>query len=971
MGLLLFSQIDERKSVETLTLELINHYYNDDYQEIEKLLPKLKKLCLDTLNKNIFIYCQSNILNFEASVAENEDEYYQNIASMELLMSTYISSEDNNFYKIDMLDSYLSMKFIEEIDGDYFQELIDLLKPNQNADNFYHQDWHLLNARFFRLKEDFHQELKHLDQAIIFSKKIGLKNWEHLTTLINKSYALMNTNQFYESKIVALEIIKNSDSNELAEFNLEGWLILNLLEKLYGNVDDEFLYLRIFMEKYYLAVLNQGLWNYKLDEMYLNNFDDFIYFLNCDSTYDALSDFDSINKIRERKSSDRISFYMPSNVELAINREIYACSSKENDQKTKNIYHRKLIEGLDRFINEEMYRTLDYNLVTQYIVELDPSKKETKDLYLNYRNEVLKYIELVIDEEKKGIINNDTFTQFFVHSLLEILFQNLDFLTSSEIETNFKYAEYFLHKMKKNDEFFDKTFAYEGLLIEAVIRTHKLGYKEFSKNIYKKIFNNNQNREIADQSSLFDNLDHLALGEIYAKVITDSNSISDIDSIIKNLNKINRGSLEISLAIEQTTNSELKKFLKLKIDQENARNKFFASDIDYKNIGKSSLEKTQDYIKNIISKSGSLSLSSIKEIQYILYPNIDLVSIQNKLSENEGLVVILHVPDFNTGIESFITILINKDDIQYQYINDKNITLKNFEEINSMITQYPNDRSLETIQLKSDFLSQKIFSKLQKNISSLSRLTFISNFDNQLNPYLFRLKNKWLIENHIITSQLSINTFLNSNFSLDKKNKYFGLGNINYQNHIRNYANLLETKEEIISSSKSFPFSTLLFQNDAHISEIKKLDLTSSIVHFATHNSAISKNGFTKLPALVISKSTEDDGYLDAFEIQELNLSNADIVLSACNTSSSLETNDNEAFSGLIKSFKYAGAKSVLATRWDIESFSATEFSSKYVKNLGLKIRPSNSVANIMREFISSENYRHPFYWSGYFVLEL
>ena len=82
----------------------------------------------------------------------------------------------------------------------------------------------------------------------------------------------------------------------------------------------------------------------------------------------------------------------------------------------------------------------------------------------------MKYIELVIDDEKKGIINNYTFTQFFVHSLLEILFQNLDFLTSSEIETNFKYAEYFLHKMKKNDEFFDKTFAYEGLLIEAVIR---------------------------------------------------------------------------------------------------------------------------------------------------------------------------------------------------------------------------------------------------------------------------------------------------------------------------------------------------------------------------------------------------------------------------------------------------------------------------------------------------------------------
>ena len=66
----------------------------------------------------------------------------------------------------------------------------------------------------------------------------------------------------------------------------------------------------------------------------------------------------------------------------------------------------------------------------------------------------------------------------------------------------------------------------------------------------------------------------------------------------------------------------------------------------------------------------------------------------------------------------------------------------------------------------------------------------------------------------------------------------------------------------------------------------------------------------------------------------------------------------------------YAGASSVLATRWDIESFSAADFSAKYVTNLSDEVSPSDSVARIMREFIETSNYSHPFFWSGYFALE-
>lgn len=149
-----------------------------------------------------------------------------------------------------------------------------------------------------------------------------------------------------------------------------------------------------------------------------------------------------------------------------------------------------------------------------------------------------------------------------------------------------------------------------------------------------------------------------------------------------------------------------------------------------------------------------------------------------------------------------------------------------------------------------------------------------------------------------------------------------------------------------------------------------KIKLDDSVVHFATHNSYISRNGFEELPALVIAKEeNNDDGYLDAFEIQNINFVNSDIVLSACKTFSSLETGSSP-FTGLIKSFKYAGAKSIMTTRWEIESLSAAKFSADYVQKISNGYKPSIAGSIIKKQFLKDQEYSHPFYWSGYLVFE-
>ena len=94
----------------------------------------------------------------------------------------------------------------------------------------------------------------------------------------------------------------------------------------------------------------------------------------------------------------------------------------------------------------------------------------------------------------------------------------------------------------------------------------------------------------------------------------------------------------------------------------------------------------------------------------------------------------------------------------------------------------------------------------------------------------------------------------------------------------------------------------------------------------------------------VTQKNELHDGYLDVFEISELNFNDSHIVLAACDTDSSIYE-DADNFSGFIKSFQIAGAKSVLATRWEIETNSAQTVTQSYIKKIKNKLTPQKALA--------------------------
>jgi CHAT domain-containing protein/tetratricopeptide (TPR) repeat protein len=94
------------------------------------------------------------------------------------------------------------------------------------------------------------------------------------------------------------------------------------------------------------------------------------------------------------------------------------------------------------------------------------------------------------------------------------------------------------------------------------------------------------------------------------------------------------------------------------------------------------------------------------------------------------------------------------------------------------------------------------------------------------------------------------------------------------------------------------------------------------ILAFATHGILPGEIGGLREPGLAFTPpekpSREDDGFLAASEVAGMRLSADWVILSACNTASADGTPGADSLSSLGRAFLYAGAGSLLASRWRV-----------------------------------------------------
>lgn len=961
------------EDIKRLSEELRELAYEDRIIEADKVLNKLKSVCNPNIEISLYIYCKSDILHYENLFIDSDSELKANEDDFKELISTGIEREAEQLTIINAIDSFLIAHTFQESHSSYFDEIMTKIKPVENSSYNYISEWNILFSKIKNEELKFDEELEFLNTAIKYQKldrqNLGVENYGYaeLYTLERKVYALMNLGNFYESKLLTLEIIKNTSLDIYPTFFLEGWSILSLLEKIYGSVREEYVYSRIFIEKYYQAVLNKGIWNSEIDDLYIHAFDDFIYMSDCNSIYESLEKFIELSDIRYEQNND---FEMPYFIDLAINRELLNCAENENDRETfAYIYDeqvRKLNEILD-YPEMEFIDNIDLASIGIYISQLDVNKKSTTILFKKFEKVYLSYIALTIQQYDQGILTNDDFSPLFVDNLISTLTLNIEALNEEEFNRNINYIDFFLEKLFLNNYLTEKISAYEDLFINSTYKLHILGFEQEALYLYNKYFVDNKFTKVVDPSQIFDTLDFLAMTNIYMLGL-DGSSENNINKILQRANSVNRSSLEISLVLNKSINKKIRKFIRDNIKKDNLSNKFIASIIDESELNKNELEEIIEITQKTINQSSKLNSNLVTEINKILNPKIRIDDLQKRLDKNESVVLLYKMPNIFTTMDAFFIAHIEKSSTTISTIKHPSIDIDYLLNNEKLIYQTNNNVASAELTKKLNKISNIFFGNFFNDFLDKKHITFITNLDDAFNADLIRYNNRWLIEKINISNKISLSSFFNER-NTTQNNSYIGIGGIDYSNHKKNYSQLNESVDEIKNASKKFKNFSHLFERDGSLRSLQNTKMDNSVIHFATHNSYISKNGFEELPALVIAKEDNDDGYFDAFEIQEVNFTNSDIILSACKTFLSLETT-SVPFTGLIKSFKYAGARSIMATRWEIESISAAIFSSKYAQMISMGYKPSEAGSIIKREFIYDEKYSHPFYWSGYLIFE-
>ncbi len=140
------------------------------------------------------------------------------------------------------------------------------------------------------------------------------------------------------------------------------------------------------------------------------------------------------------------------------------------------------------------------------------------------------------------------------------------------------------------------------------------------------------------------------------------------------------------------------------------------------------------------------------------------------------------------------------------------------------------------------------------------------------------------------------------------------------------------------------------------------------VIAFATHGLMPGELPGLARPALALSveADTQDSPLLELDDILSLRMQAHWVLLSACNTAAGEQ--GGAAMSGLVRGFFFAGARSVLATHWPVESDSAAALSAAlFAGGQGGGAERLRQVQLAMADGrLGQGRWRHPFFWAAH-----
>ncbi len=197
---------------------------------------------------------------------------------------------------------------------------------------------------------------------------------------------------------------------------------------------------------------------------------------------------------------------------------------------------------------------------------------------------------------------------------------------------------------------------------------------------------------------------------------------------------------------------------------------------------------------------------------------------------------------------------------------------------------------------------------------------------------------------------------------------------------IRALAPLPETADEVrrVGARLNADPGSMLLGTAASEANLRRQALGDyNVLYFATHGllpgelRCESEPGLALSPPSGAATSTADDGLLDASEVASLQLNAELVVLSACNTAAGGGRFGGEALSGLAEAFFYAGARTLVASHWQVPSLATVRLMTGLFDRAGPRL--SGGIAESLRQaqlaVAGDGATAHPYYWAAFTVI--
>jgi CHAT domain-containing protein len=159
-----------------------------------------------------------------------------------------------------------------------------------------------------------------------------------------------------------------------------------------------------------------------------------------------------------------------------------------------------------------------------------------------------------------------------------------------------------------------------------------------------------------------------------------------------------------------------------------------------------------------------------------------------------------------------------------------------------------------------------------------------------------------------------------------------------------------------------FPKATVLSGAGASASAISSLMSKTSVFHFSGHGWSDSGNGALMLPPSVEGEPQ----FITSKELANQDCSRCSlVVLSACLTAAGEQTGsvNNES---LVQALLGAGAASVVAARWDVDSEATRDLMRQFYSAIHAGGDPAVALARASAATASKREWSHPYYWAGF-----